>query len=74
MRPSGVIQQGPGPLSRLERAQACIWSAGSELMKLLLPRGLSSPSMYQLPANGYKTIHCRLGKGCKHVESFIWLA
>lgn len=74
MRPSGVFQEGPGPLSKLERAQACIWAAGSELMRLLLLRGVSIPSVYQLPANGYKTIHRRLGESYKHMESFIWLS
>lgn len=74
MRPSGVFQEGPGLLSKLERAQACMWAAGSELMRLLLLRGVSNPSMYQLPANGYETIHHRLGEGYKHMESFIWLS
>lgn len=37
-----------------------------ELTRLLPLHRVSKPSMYQLPANDYKAICHRLGKGYKH--------
>lgn len=60
------FKKGPGRLSSLEMFQDCIWAADSM-------QGVSSSSTCQLPASGCKTIHHRMGKGCKHMEQFICL-